>query len=83
MALPIRAESPADAAVAGALARGNREYEEKFGRVFLIRAAGRSARDILAALNQRLTNSAEEEDRIVAQQLREIAVLRLEGLISE
>jgi len=74
---------PADAAVAGALARGNREYEEKFGRVFLIRAAGRSAQDILAALNQRLTNSAEEEDRIVAQQLREIAVLRLEGLISE
>ncbi|QDG89791.1 2-oxo-4-hydroxy-4-carboxy-5-ureidoimidazoline decarboxylase [Pseudarthrobacter sp. NIBRBAC000502770] len=74
---------PADAAVAKALARGNREYEEKFGRVFLIRAAGRSAQDILAALNQRLTNSAEEEDRIVAQQLREIAVLRLEGLISE
>ncbi|NUT72881.1 2-oxo-4-hydroxy-4-carboxy-5-ureidoimidazoline decarboxylase [Pseudarthrobacter sp. C4D7] len=74
---------PADTAVAEALARGNREYEEKFGRVFLIRAAGRSAQDILAALNQRLTNSPEEEDRIVAQQLREIAVLRLEGLISE
>jgi 2-oxo-4-hydroxy-4-carboxy-5-ureidoimidazoline decarboxylase len=74
---------PADAAVADALARGNREYEEKFGRVFLIRAAGRSAQDILAALDQRPTNSAEEEDRIVAQQLREIAVLRLEGVISE
>ena len=74
---------PSDAAVADALARGNREYEEKFGRVFLIRAAGRSAQDILAALDQRLTNSAEEEDRIVAQQLREIAVLRLEGVISE
>jgi 2-oxo-4-hydroxy-4-carboxy-5-ureidoimidazoline decarboxylase len=73
---------PADTAVAEALARGNREYEEKFGRVFLIRAAGRSAQDILAALDQRLTNSAEEEDRIVAQQLREIAVLRLEGVIS-
>ncbi|BCW80298.1 2-oxo-4-hydroxy-4-carboxy-5-ureidoimidazoline decarboxylase [Arthrobacter sp. NicSoilC5] len=74
---------PADTAVADALARGNREYEDKFGRVFLIRAAGRSAQDILAALDQRLTNSAEEEDRIVAQQLREIAVLRLEGVISE
>ena len=74
---------PADADVAEALARGNREYEEKFGRVFLIRAAGRSAQDILAALNQRLSNSPEQEDRIVAQQLREIAVLRLEGLISE
>ncbi|TQJ59446.1 2-oxo-4-hydroxy-4-carboxy-5-ureidoimidazoline decarboxylase [Arthrobacter sp. SLBN-83] len=73
---------PADAEAAEALALGNREYEEKFGRVFLIRAAGRTAPEILAALNQRLTNSAEEEDMIVAQQLREIAVLRLEGLIS-
>ncbi|TQJ38602.1 2-oxo-4-hydroxy-4-carboxy-5-ureidoimidazoline decarboxylase [Arthrobacter sp. SLBN-112] len=74
---------PADAAAAESLARGNREYEEKFGRVFLIRAAGRTAPAILQALNQRLTNSPEEEDTIVAQQLREIAVLRLEGLISE
>ena len=74
---------PADAGTAEALARGNREYEEKFGRVFLIRAAGRTAPEILAALNQRLTNSPEEEDSIVAQQLREIAVLRLEGLITE
>ncbi len=35
---------PADAEVAAALADGNRAYEERFGRVFLIRAAGRSAR---------------------------------------
>ncbi|MDQ0730629.1 2-oxo-4-hydroxy-4-carboxy-5-ureidoimidazoline decarboxylase [Arthrobacter sp. B1I2] len=74
---------PADAAAAEALARGNREYEEKFGRVFLIRAAGRTAPEILQALNQRLAHSPKEEDTIVAQQLREIAVLRLEGLISE
>lgn len=74
---------PADAATAEALARGNREYEEKFGRVFLIRAAGRTAPEILQSLNERLTNTPEQEDTIVAQQLREIAVLRLEGLISE
>ena len=74
---------PADAGTAEALARGNREYEEKFGRVFLIRAAGRTAPEILQALETRLTNSPEDEDTIVAQQLREIAVLRLEGLISE
>ena len=66
-----------------ALAQGNRDYEEKFGRVFLIRAAGRTAPEILAALNERLANSPAEEDVTVAQQLREIAVLRLEGLISE
>ena len=74
---------PADSALAEALARGNRDYEEKFGRVFLIRAAGRTAPEILQALNDRLANSPAEEDTIVAQQLREIAVLRLEGLITE
>jgi 2-oxo-4-hydroxy-4-carboxy-5-ureidoimidazoline decarboxylase len=72
----------ADAAVAEALAEGNRAYEEKFGQVFLIRAAGRSRGDILAALNTRLGHTAEEEQTIIGQQLREIAVLRLEGLIS-
>ncbi|HEU4668310.1 MAG TPA: 2-oxo-4-hydroxy-4-carboxy-5-ureidoimidazoline decarboxylase [Arthrobacter sp.] len=74
---------PSDRALAEALARGNRDYEEKFGRVFLIRAAGRTAPEILQALNERLANSPAEEETIVAQQLREIAVLRLEGLISE
>lgn len=74
---------PADAAIADALAAGNRAYEEKFGRVFLIRAAGRTAPEILAALNERLDNTPAQEDAIVAQQLREIALLRLEGVISE
>lgn len=75
--------NPADAAVAAALAAGNRAYEEKFGRVFLIRAAGRTASEILAALNERLDNTPAQEDTIVAQQLREIALLRLQGVISE
>lgn len=70
---------PADAAVATALAEGNRAYEQKFGWVFLIRAAGRSASEILGALNERLGHSAAEELPIVAEQLREIAVLRLKG----
>lgn len=68
--------------VAAALAEGNRAYEAKFDRVFLIRAAGRSAEEILAALNERLGNTAEEEQAIVDQQLREIASLRLEGVVS-
>ena len=74
---------PADQDITTALADGNRAYEEKFGRVFLIRAAGRTAPEILAALHERLNHTAEEEDAIVAQQLREIALLRLEGVISE
>ncbi|AOT02608.1 2-oxo-4-hydroxy-4-carboxy-5-ureidoimidazoline decarboxylase [Arthrobacter sp. U41] len=71
----------ADAAMAAALADGNRVYEEKFGQVFLIRAAGRSRGEVLAALHTRLTHTPEEEQAIIGQQLREIAVLRLERLM--
>jgi len=67
-----------DADVAERLRAGNRAYEERFGRVFLIRAAGRSAAEILSALDERLGNDPATERRVVAEQLREIAVLRLE-----
>jgi OHCU decarboxylase len=73
---------PADAEVAAALAAGNRAYEERFGRVFLIRAAGRSSRDILDALTERLAHTPDEEEPVVADQLRQIAVLRLKGLLA-
>jgi 2-oxo-4-hydroxy-4-carboxy-5-ureidoimidazoline decarboxylase len=69
--------------LASALAQGNREYEDKFGRIFLIRAAGRTGPEILAALRERLNHTPEEENLIVARQLREIAVLRLEGVMTE
>ena len=71
-----------DSSTAERLRAGNREYEERFGHVFLIRAAGRSAEDILAALDERLANHQATERRIAADQLREIAVLRLQGELS-
>lgn len=64
------------------IAAGNRAYEERFGRIFLVRAAGRSAEQILDQLTVRLGHDAETESAVVADQLREIAVLRLEGMIS-
>ena len=45
---------PADADVQARLADGNRRYEERFDRIYLVRAAGRSAEEILALLEQRL-----------------------------
>lgn len=66
-----------------ALAEGNRTYEEKFGRVFLIRAAGRSKQEILEALQARISHSAAEEEPIVQQQLKEIAMHRLQGLMRQ
>lgn len=66
-----------DAAVTEALAAGNAAYEQRFDRVFLIRAAGRSSTEILAELQRRLDNDDEAEQAETVNQLREIAILRL------
>jgi hydroxyisourate hydrolase len=76
-------QSGLDAGDAAALAAGNAAYEQRFGRVFLIRAAGRSSRQILDELRRRLGNSDEAERREVAGQLGEIALLRLAALVPE
>ncbi len=60
-----------------ALAEGNRAYEERFGRVFLICATGLSGEEILASLRSRLTNDDATEQAVVAEELRKIALLRL------
>ncbi|MDP3893302.1 2-oxo-4-hydroxy-4-carboxy-5-ureidoimidazoline decarboxylase, partial [Nocardioides sp.] len=59
------------------LAEGNRAYEERFGRVFLICASGLSAEEILAALRTRLGHDEATEQAVVADELRKIALLRL------
>lgn len=64
------------------LREANLAYEERFDRVFLIRAAGRTAEEILAECERRLTNEPEQETHEVADQLRQIAVLRLQGALS-
>lgn len=71
----------ADQSVEARLAAGNRAYEQKFGRVFLIRAAGRTHEEILRELERRLTQDPEPELAEVGDQLEQIAALRLEGLL--
>jgi 2-oxo-4-hydroxy-4-carboxy-5-ureidoimidazoline decarboxylase len=66
-----------DADLAAALADGNARYEQRFDRVFLIRAAGRSRREILAELERRLLLDDDTEAAIVGSELREITLLRL------
>lgn len=68
--------------VRAAIAAGNREYEARFGHVFLISAKGRSPQDILANLQDRLQNSASQEVQIAAQEHRRITRLRLENLLA-
>jgi OHCU decarboxylase len=65
------------------LARGNAEYEARFGHVFLISAAGRDADEILAALTDRLGNDPATELRVAAEEHRRITRLRLERLMAE
>lgn len=72
-----------DTALAKALREGNARYEARYGRVFLIRAKGRSGEEILQALHARLENSDAQEIRAALEQLREITLLRLEGVIHE
>lgn len=64
-----------------ALREGNERYEAKFGHVFLIRARGLDATEMLAALRERLDNSPERELSLAAAQQREITHLRLKDLL--
>jgi 2-oxo-4-hydroxy-4-carboxy-5-ureidoimidazoline decarboxylase len=72
----------ADADVRTALLEGNRAYEERFGHVFLIRAAGRSPEEMLAELRRRLANDEDAERAEVTEQLAQITALRVKGLVS-
>jgi len=65
------------------LAAENRLYEARFGHVFLIAAAGKSADEILAELRQRMNNDPVTEAQVAAAEHRKIARLRLEALARE
>lgn len=72
-----------DADTNAAIAEGNAAYEQRFGRIFIIRAAGRSRAEILDELNRRMQLPDDEETGIVSEQLRDIALLRLDKLYAE
>jgi OHCU decarboxylase len=63
--------------VKAALAAGNREYEKKFNRIFVVCATGKSAPQILDILRRRLQNDEKTELHEAAEQQRQIAHLRL------
>ncbi len=65
-----------------ALAAANREYQAKFGHVFLICATGKSSGEILKNLHERMSNDPEAELRVAAEEQRKITRLRLEKLLA-
>ena len=60
----------------------NREYEARFGFIFIVCATGRSADEILASVDERLRHSREEEWQIAAEEQRKITRIRLLKLIA-
>lgn len=64
-----------------AFAEANRRYEQKNGFVFLICATGKSAQEMLAALNQRLNNDRATELKLAAAEQAKITRLRLERIL--
>jgi 2-oxo-4-hydroxy-4-carboxy-5-ureidoimidazoline decarboxylase len=60
-----------------ALAEGNREYECRFGRIFIVCATGKSSEDILTILRRRLENDEHFELHEAAEQQRQITQIRL------
>jgi 2-oxo-4-hydroxy-4-carboxy-5-ureidoimidazoline decarboxylase len=67
----------AEDTVLAALAQANREYESKFGRVFIVCATGKSGPALLDILQRRLSNDEATELREAAEEQRKITNIRL------
>jgi 2-oxo-4-hydroxy-4-carboxy-5-ureidoimidazoline decarboxylase len=64
------------------LAELNREYENRFGYIFIVCATGKTADEMLAILESRLPNDPQTELRIAAGEQLKITELRLKKLVS-
>lgn len=73
----------ADIGVEQQLRDGNIAYEKRYGQVFLIRAAGRNAADILAEQQVRMHNDRATEMAVVERELRDIAALRIARVMTD
>jgi 2-oxo-4-hydroxy-4-carboxy-5-ureidoimidazoline decarboxylase len=73
----------ADDAIKIALAEGNREYENKFGRIFIVCATGKPAAQLLEALRRRLQSDPRTELYEAAEQQRQITQVRLRKWLKE
>jgi 2-oxo-4-hydroxy-4-carboxy-5-ureidoimidazoline decarboxylase len=76
-----RTVAVADAQTLAALARGNQQYESQNGFIFIVCATGKSASEMLALLEARLTNTRSQELKIAAEEQAKITALRLEKLV--
>jgi len=64
------------------LADANRDYEERFGHIFVVFASGRNAAEMLGLVWARLGNDPAAELAIAVEEQRKITRLRLEKLLT-
>ncbi|MEO6135361.1 MAG: 2-oxo-4-hydroxy-4-carboxy-5-ureidoimidazoline decarboxylase [Ginsengibacter sp.] len=64
------------------LKKANEEYEETFGYIFIVFATGKSAKEMLEILHQRINNSPQDELTIAAAEQNRITQLRLQKLFA-
>jgi allantoicase len=76
------ASAAADNDVVHALEQGNRDYEQRFGHVFLISASGLTAPEIVRALQGRLDNDPDTELDVASTEQAKIIDLRLTKLVN-
>jgi OHCU decarboxylase len=63
------------------LAQVNADYEQRFGFIYIVSAAGRSAEELLSIARDRLQNDRDTELRVAAEEQRKIMQLRLAKLL--
>ena len=71
----------ASGAVLDELRQANRAYEERFGRIYIVCATGKSAEEMLAIAKERLKNDPDTELRRAAEEQAKITSLRLAKLV--
>ena len=65
------------------LTQANMDYEAKFGFIFIVCATGKSAGEMLAMLEERMSNELPYELRVAAGEQAQITSLRLAKLIEQ
>jgi allantoicase len=73
--------SAASQAVRDELAEINRAYEQKFGRIYIVCATGKTAEEMLAIAKERIGSEPDAELRRAVEEQRKITELRLEKMV--
>ncbi len=72
----------ADKNILEELKKGNNDYENKFGYIFIVCATGKSAEEMLSMLKKRLINNPAFESTVAAAEQNKITHLRLDKLFA-